>query len=239
MMHFAAIFCFVLVLFFFLRFQKMTWTPGSNRNLALFHKGMATFSAFLLSLVGAFLQPTAGNILLCGGLLVCTAADVVLGKNLMRGMAVFGLGHVFYCIAYWMKTPPTRLSLIIFFLLLILCFFLYPQIKKRSGSKPPLPFLCYGVLLFLMLALAFFGGVFISATSPVGFLDALYETASAIATVGLTTGVTGELTVAGQILIIIYMYFGRVGVLTLSLGFLMGDRAVERFRYADTNLLIG
>ena len=28
---------------------------------------------------------------------------------------------------------------------------------------------------------------------------------------------------------ILYMYFGRVGVLTISLGFLMGDRAEERF----------
>ena len=154
-MPFAAIFCFVLVLFFFLRFQKMTWTPGSSRNLALFHKGMATFSAFLLALYGAAFHPAAGNILLCAGLLICTAADVVLGKNLMRGMAVFGLGHVFYCIGYGVKMPPNFLSLIIFLLLLVLCCFLYPQIKKRSGSKPPLPFLCYGVLLFLMLALAF------------------------------------------------------------------------------------
>ena len=38
---------------------------------------------------------------------------------------------------------------------------------------------------------------------------------------------------------IVYMYFGRVGVLTISLGFLMGNRAEERFRYAQTNLLIG
>ena len=44
---------------------------------------------------------------------------------------------------------------------------------------------------------------------------------------------------AARILIILYMYFGRVGVLTLSLGFLMGDRAQDRFRYAHTNLLIG
>ena len=40
-------------------------------------------------------------------------------------------------------------------------------------------------------------------------------------------------------LIIIYMYFGRVGVLTISLGFLMGDKVEERFEYARTNLLIG
>ena len=91
----------------------------------------------------------------------------------------------------------------------------------------------------IMLLLAFFGGAFISATSPVGFTDALYEAISALGTVGLTAGVTGKLSVASQILIILYMYFGRVGVLTISLGFLMGDRAEERFRYAQTNLLIG
>ena len=91
----------------------------------------------------------------------------------------------------------------------------------------------------IMIGLAMFGGVFISATSPVGFTDALYEAISALATVGLTAGATGSLSIPGQILIIIYMYFGRVGVLTISLGFLVGDRAEERFRYAETNLLIG
>lgn len=91
----------------------------------------------------------------------------------------------------------------------------------------------------IMVCLAMFGGIFISATSPIGFTDALYEAVSALATVGLTAGATGSLSVPAQILIIIYMYFGRVGVLTISLGFLMGNRAEERFRYAQTNLLIG
>ena len=91
----------------------------------------------------------------------------------------------------------------------------------------------------IMVCLAVFGGLFISATSPIGLTDALYESVSALATVGLTTGVTTSLSIPAQILIVIYMYFGRVGVLTISLGFLMGDRAEERFRYAQTNLLIG
>ena len=91
----------------------------------------------------------------------------------------------------------------------------------------------------IMLLLSFFGGLFVSATSHVGFTDALYEAVSALGTVGLTAGVTGKLSVASQILIIIYMYFGRVGVLTISLGFLMGNRAEERYQYAQTNLLIG
>jgi trk system potassium uptake protein TrkH len=40
-------------------------------------------------------------------------------------------------------------------------------------------------------------------------------------------------------MIVLFMFFGRVGVLTISLGFLIGDKAEDRFRYADTNLLIG
>ena len=91
----------------------------------------------------------------------------------------------------------------------------------------------------IMLGLSFFGGVFISATSSVGFADALFEAVSAIATVGLTAGVTGSLSIPAQLLIILYMYFGRVGVLTISLGFLAGDRTEGRFRYAKTSLLIG
>ena len=91
----------------------------------------------------------------------------------------------------------------------------------------------------IMIVLAVFGGIFISATSPIGFTDALFEAVSALGTVGLTAGVTSLLSVPAQLLITIFMYFGRVGVLTISLGFLMGNQAVERFRYAETSLLIG
>lgn len=91
----------------------------------------------------------------------------------------------------------------------------------------------------IFILLTFFGAIFISTTSPVGFTDALYEAVSALATVGVTAGVTGKLSLAAKILMIVYMYFGRVGILTISLGFLMGNRAQERYRYAQTNLLIG
>ena len=90
-----------------------------------------------------------------------------------------------------------------------------------------------------MAALAFFGGFFISATAPISFADGLFESVSALATVGVTTGITPTMGIPAQLLIILFMYFGRVGVLTISLGFLMGNQAEERFRYADTNLLIG
>ena len=91
----------------------------------------------------------------------------------------------------------------------------------------------------IMVLLSVLGGIFVCATSPVSFTDGLFEAISALATVGLTAGATGLLSVPAKILIIIFMYFGRVGVLTISLGFLMGNQAVERFRYAETSLLIG
>ncbi|MBQ7767507.1 MAG: potassium uptake protein, TrkH family [Oscillospiraceae bacterium] len=94
-------------------------------------------------------------------------------------------------------------------------------------------------IFLIMTGLAFFGGFFIAATSPVSFTDGLFEAVSALATVGLTAGVTPVMSLPAQALIIAFMYFGRVGILTISLGFLMGDKAEDRFRYADTNLLIG
>ena len=94
-------------------------------------------------------------------------------------------------------------------------------------------------LTSVMFLLALFGGIFICATSPVGLTNGMFESVSALATVGLTAGVTPLLSLPAKLLIIVFMYFGRVGVLTLSLGFLSGDKAQERFRYATTNLLIG
>lgn len=94
-------------------------------------------------------------------------------------------------------------------------------------------------IISIVVGLAFAGAIFITVTSPVRFTDALYETISALATVGLTAGVTPVLSVPAQLMIVVFMYFGRVGVLTISLGFLMGNKATDRFHYANTNLLIG
>ena len=94
-------------------------------------------------------------------------------------------------------------------------------------------------LTFITVLLSVFGGMLISASASVSFLDAWYEAVSAICTVGLSAAGTASLGVLSQCVIIAFMYFGRVGILTLSLGFLMGNKAKDRFQYADTNLLIG
>ena len=129
--------------------------------------------------------------------------------------------------------------------IMVLLLFLWSRLRGRGTvtvfkhTIPASQVLDAMTLTGIMVVLSVFGGVFISATSGTGLTDSLYEAVSALATVGLTAGTTGRLGVAAQMLVILYMYFGRVGVLTLSLGFLMGNRAQERLRYAHTNLMIG
>ena len=91
----------------------------------------------------------------------------------------------------------------------------------------------------IMACLAIFGGLFVSVDSGFSIIDGLFEAASAIATVGSSCGGSANMGILSQYLIIIYMYFGRVGILTISLGFMMENRVKERFRYAETKLLIG
>ena len=127
----------------------------------------------------------------------------------------------------------------------VLVLFIWSKARGRSTVNvfkrtiPQTKALDATTIFLIMTGLAFFGGFFITATSPVSFTDGLFESVSALATVGLTAGVTPLMSVPAKLLIIAFMYFGRVGVLTISLGFLMGNKAEDRFRYADTNLLIG
>lgn len=128
---------------------------------------------------------------------------------------------------------------------LVVLLFIWARARGRSNVSafcrtiPQEQALNAMTISLMMVLLSMLGGIFVCATSPVSFTDGLFEAISALATVGLTAGATGLLSVPAKILIIIFMYFGRVGVLTISLGFLMGNQAVERFRYAETSLLIG
>ena len=62
--------------------------------------------------------------------------------------------------------------------------------------------------------------------------------ASALGTVGLSMGVTPGLSTAGSVLIILFMYMGRVGILSLSVA-LMTRRSDRKVRYPTTEVLIG
>lgn len=78
--------------------------------------------------------------------------------------------------------------------------------------------------IFMMYIVFFFGGaIVISAVEDLSFSTCLFETASAIGTVGLTLGITPELGVISQIILMILMFLGRVGGLTLIYAALSGS----------------
>ena len=70
-------------------------------------------------------------------------------------------------------------------------------------------------ILTMYLALFFGGGVFISVYENLPLSSCLYEAASAVGTVGLTLGITPQLHIPSQMVLIALMYLGRVGGLTL------------------------
>ena len=94
-------------------------------------------------------------------------------------------------------------------------------------------------LFILVLLLSGLGAAFLSIADHVSLENALYETISALCTVGLTTGITSSLCAASQIVLIIFMFFGRLGIMTISVGFMAADRAEERVSYAETKIMIG
>lgn len=88
----------------------------------------------------------------------------------------------------------------------------------------------FGVMLLAVIALAI--------VQPGDFIDCLFEVISAIATVGLTRDFTTELTVAGRIIIIVTMYIGRIGPISLAL-FFNSRRFVNLKTYPEEKVGVG
>ena len=65
------------------------------------------------------------------------------------------------------------------------------------------------IILFLL------GGLIISRVEAIPLLSCLFETASAVGTVGLTLGITPGLGMLSRTILVLLMYIGRVGGLTL------------------------
>ena len=80
--------------------------------------------------------------------------------------------------------------------------------------------------------------IYIFEASSVSFGAILYEVVSAICTVGLSFGITPTLTVMSKIVLILLMYIGRVGMLTIPLAFKTVDTNVG-IEYTDSKIIVG
>ncbi len=79
----------------------------------------------------------------------------------------------------------------------------------------------------------------ISLSDPgLSFIKILFEVVSAFATVGLSTGITADLSILGQLFIVAMMYIGRVGILLLMAA-ILGDPNPTAIHYPEEDLLTG
>ena len=99
------------------------------------------------------------------------------------------------------------------------------QCYGRRVQDGALQSACAIFLLYLLFFLV--GGILICCIDQVPLMDALFEAASAIGTVGLSLGGTARFSLPCRMILAFLMYFGRVGGLTMIYAFTANNRAVS------------
>lgn len=98
--------------------------------------------------------------------------------------------------------------------------------------------LCAFALIFFALQITEAGRLGTAAARE-RFLDLAFESVSALGTVGLSMGVTPELSVAGRMVIALAMFAGRLGPLTLAFSMVGERRSGARYTYPEESVLVG
>lgn len=93
-------------------------------------------------------------------------------------------------------------------------------------------------VMAMYLVLFLLGSMFISQIEDLPILTCFYETASAIGTVGLTLGITPHLTAVSKLILILLMYFGRVGGLTLIFA-AVNNNSKKYVKFPQENVNVG
>ena len=94
--------------------------------------------------------------------------------------------------------------------------------------------------LTLIVAVIFLAGsMSISLEDDVPFLSAAFESASAMATVGVTVGITPTLSLFSHVLLICMMFLGRVGIMSFSIAFLARSKYPAKIKYPTMDIMIG
>ena len=95
------------------------------------------------------------------------------------------------------------------------------------------------IAIFMMyLSLCLLGTLIIAGVEQIPLMTALYEVASALATVGVSLGITGNLGIVSKIVLIALMFLGRVGGLTLIFAIVTEKRAYFS-QYPEEKVIVG
>ena len=113
------------------------------------------------------------------------------------------------------------------------------QVTFRGRAIPFSQVLNAITLTLVVLLVFLIASMVISTVEGLPYLNCAYEVASAMGTVGLTTGITPELTRISQSILIVLMYLGRVGILSFSIALMTGKRRPAKLHYPEINVMIG
>jgi trk system potassium uptake protein TrkH len=92
---------------------------------------------------------------------------------------------------------------------------------------------------FISVMFFFVFSVLLMVTNDVGLVDSAFEMGSAVATVGLSRGITSELNSVGQIIVIIAMYLGRIGPITMFIAFSNKYADKNHLHYGEADIIVG
>ncbi len=113
------------------------------------------------------------------------------------------------------------------------------EVALRGRSVPPRRVFDAMTLAFAVAVLFLAGTFTLSAVDGAPLMCAAYEVASAIGTVGLSAGLTPELSTVSRLVIVALMFLGRVGILSVSMAFLARGRGAAKIKYPAVNIMIG
>lgn len=125
---------------------------GLSTTARLALKGTTTLMAALLAAYGAMTGGGTPAWLICAGIVVCAAADVLLEKVFFVGMGCFALGHALYIAAFLMMKPVRTLNIAVFVALAITAVAVVYALRKRLN--PAMAYLLYGLIISAMAALS-------------------------------------------------------------------------------------
>lgn len=107
---------------------------------------------------------------------------------------------------------------------------------KRRINKEALRSACCLLMLFFFFIIA--SSTIISYVEGLPVISTLFECTSAMATVGLSTGITPQLSAISRVILIVLMYIGRVGAITMLLSFTRRGTIVQS-KYIEEKITIG
>lgn len=135
------------------------------------------------------------------------------------GLRTTTVAILFLSVYYWVRG---RGEVVVF----------HKRINPVSVRKASNIFTVWVVFIFITLFC-----VFLFEPRRFDFADALFESISAFSTVGFSMGLTGAWNVPCKLVLIVAMFVGRIGIMTLALSF--ADRSARRISYPSENVLIG